>query len=130
MQLLNLGRAGPVVTALKASVKITNNSEDNIYLLLFGEPSAIDDAGGNWNTVFSVTGAAYCPGPQSNPPSYRLCMGAPRVDGHSFPLNKLYRNRPRQLDHRELGFPRRGQQGCQIFPRARDGLPRGEVAGR
>jgi hypothetical protein len=65
MQLLNLGRAGPVVTALTASVKITNNSEDYIYLLLFGEPSAIDDAGGNWSIVFSVTGAAYCLGPQS-----------------------------------------------------------------
>jgi hypothetical protein len=87
MQLLNLGRAGPVVTALTASVKITNKSADYIYLLLFGEPSAIDDAGGNWSIVFSVTGAAYCPGPQTNPPSYRRCVGIPRVDNYLFPLN-------------------------------------------
>lgn len=87
MQLMNLGRSGPVVTALTASVKITNNSEDYIYLLLFGEPSAIDDAGGHWSIVSSVTGAAYCPGPQSNPPTYRRCVGPRLDDVNLFPLN-------------------------------------------
>lgn len=81
-----MGRSGPVVTTLTASIKILNNSEDYVYLLLFGEPSAIDDAGGHFSIVSSVTGAAYCPGPQSSPPTFRLCVGVPRVDDHLFPM--------------------------------------------
>jgi hypothetical protein len=71
--------------ALNVGVKITNAGKDHAFVLLFSEPSEFDDAGGP-GQIYSVTGVAYCPGPQSNPPSDRLCVGLPRVDGHLFPL--------------------------------------------
>jgi hypothetical protein len=38
--------------------------------------------------VSAVTGAAYCSGPQTNPPSFRLCVGKPEVDNrYLFPLD-------------------------------------------
>jgi len=66
------------------AVKLTNNSEAHVFILLFGEPSAFDDAGGHYSIITGVTGAAYCPGPQTNPPSFRLCVGKPRVDNQYF----------------------------------------------
>jgi hypothetical protein len=69
---------------LTMSIKITNTGKSTAFLLLFGEPSMIDDAGGLFE-IRSVSGVAYCPGPQSNPPSTRLCVGIPRVvDGVVF----------------------------------------------
>jgi hypothetical protein len=41
-QLLSLGRQG---YGLTAAVKITNKGQDHVFLLLFGAPSAVDDAG-------------------------------------------------------------------------------------
>jgi hypothetical protein len=63
-------------------------SEAHVFILLFGEPSAFDDAGGHYGIISEVAGAAYCPGPQTNPPSFRLCVGKPRVDNqYLFPLD-------------------------------------------
>jgi hypothetical protein len=69
-------------------VKITNNSEAHVFILLFGEPSAFDDAGGHYSIVSAVTGVAYCRGPQTNAPVFRLCVGKPEVDNrYLFPLD-------------------------------------------
>lgn len=80
-QLLTLGRNSkgprPVLTA---AVKITNKGQDNVFLLLFGPISVVDDAGGRFDSVDDVTGVAYCPGPSTAPPSTRLCVGVPRVE--------------------------------------------------
>jgi len=32
----------------------------------------------------SITGVAYCPGPDTNPPSFRLCVGVPRMNESKF----------------------------------------------
>ena len=70
--------------SLTMSVKITNGGKSTAFLLLYGVPSLIDDAGGQFE-IKSVTGVAFCPGPQSNPPSTQLCIGIPRVvDGVVF----------------------------------------------
>ncbi len=88
-QILSLGRdtksmGRPMLTA---TVKIANNGKDYVSLLLFGSLSAVDNAGGRFDVVRSVAGVAYCPGPQTNPPSTRLCVGIPRVeDQYLFPL--------------------------------------------
>jgi hypothetical protein len=75
-------------SSVNIAVKITNNSEAHVFILLFGEPSAFDDAGGHYSIVSAVTGVAYCPGPQTNPPSFRLCVGKPEVDKrYLFPLD-------------------------------------------
>jgi hypothetical protein len=77
-----MGREGRVLTL---AMKITNESKDaDAFILLFGEPSAFDDAGGRWNIVQAVTGVAYCPGPITSPPTFRLCVGVPRVDAQYF----------------------------------------------
>jgi hypothetical protein len=40
-----------------------------------------------WTIVQAVTGVAYCPGPRTNRPSFRLCIGVPRVDDqYLFPM--------------------------------------------
>src|SRR5271166_647445 len=59
---------------LSVGVKITNSGKDHAFMLLFGEPSAFDDAGGRFSIVHAVTGVAYCQGPLTNPPSTRLCV--------------------------------------------------------
>lgn len=82
-QIISMGRDRGSLTV---AVKITNTGKDHAFMLLFGEPSAFDDAGGRFSIVRGVTGVAYCPGPQTNPPSTRLCVGLPRVDGNLFPL--------------------------------------------
>ena len=73
----------PLHPTLTMSIKITNKGKSTAFLLLYGEPSMIDDAGGKFD-IRSVTGVAYCPGPQSNPPSIRLCVGIPRTDSNTF----------------------------------------------
>src|ERR1017187_7488045 len=69
-QLLALGRnskgSRPVLTA---AVKITNKGQDNVFLLLFGPVSAVDDAGGHFDSVEDINRVAYWPGQQTNPPS-------------------------------------------------------------
>ena len=79
-QLLTLGRGKGSRPVLTAAVKITNKGQDNVFLLLFGPVSAVDDAGGRFDSVEDITGVAYCPGPQTNPPSTRRCVGIPQVD--------------------------------------------------
>jgi hypothetical protein len=113
-QIINLGRSGAVTTALAASFKITNNSDSYVYLLLFGLPSAIDDAGGNFG-IYDVTGAAYCPGPQSNPPSFRLCVGIPRVDDHLFPLHGYTEIGPTNSVTVNYVFRGGGNKGTKYF---------------
>jgi hypothetical protein len=81
-EVIQMGREGRVLTL---ALKITNESKDaDAFILLFGEPSAFDDAGGRWNIVQSVVGVAYCPGPITSPPTFRLCVGVPRVDDQYF----------------------------------------------
>ena len=84
-QVMEMARNG---RALTVALIITNESKDaHAFILLFGIPSAFDNAGGRWASVWAVTGIAYCPGPQTNPPSFRLCIGVPRVDDqYLFPM--------------------------------------------
>jgi hypothetical protein len=69
----------PLHPSLTMSIKITNTGKTTAFLLLYGLPSMIDDAGGQFD-IKSVTGVAYCPGPQSNPPSIRRCVGIPPTE--------------------------------------------------
>ena len=39
---------------------------------------------GHWN-FHSVTGVAYCPGADTNPPSFRVCVGVPTGNRRAFP---------------------------------------------
>jgi hypothetical protein len=83
-EIIQMGREG---RSLSLALKITNDSKDaDAFILLFGEPSAFDDAGGRWNIVQAVTGVAYCPGPFTSPPTFRLCVGIPRVTETLFPM--------------------------------------------
>ncbi|MGC2658192.1 MAG: hypothetical protein WA324_09585 [Bryobacteraceae bacterium] len=75
-ELLSLGRTGGAVVSLTATVQLTNNSPDYVFVLLMGRPSAVDDAGGEFNETGTVGGVAYCPGTQ-NPPSKTVCIGKP-----------------------------------------------------
>jgi hypothetical protein len=55
-------------------------------ILLFGPPSAFDNVEHTYEYK-TVTGVAFCPGPDTNPPAFRLCVGLPRVDESKlFPL--------------------------------------------
>ena len=78
-QLTSLGRneRGNVLTA---AVKATNKSSSVVFLLLFGRPSAVDNAGEVFDGVQSVTGVAYCAGTQ-NPPSKLVCVGKEEARG-------------------------------------------------
>jgi len=63
-QLLSLGRKGYGVTA---AFKIANKGQDHVFLLPFGAPSAIDDAGVRFDVMQAVNGVAFCRGPAVNP---------------------------------------------------------------
>src|SRR5580698_9064192 len=82
-EVVSMGRTRGTLTL---AVRISNDSKDTAFILLFGEPSAFDDAGEQFSTVNAVTGAAYCPGPHTTPPTFRLCVGLPRVTDTLFPL--------------------------------------------
>ena len=83
-QLLSLGRQG---YGLTAAVKIANKAQDHVFVLLFGAPSAVDDAGVRFDVMQAINGVAFCRGPAINPPSPRLCVGLPTVDDENlFPL--------------------------------------------
>jgi hypothetical protein len=100
---------------LSVGVKITNTGKDYAFILLFGEPSAFDDAGGRFGIVHAVTGVAYCPGPQTNPPSTRLCVGLPRVDDHNlFPLHGYTEIDPGKSVNAHFSFNGGGDKGERI----------------
>ena len=67
------------------AVKITNEagSRGDAHILIFGPTSAFDDVGNRYEQR-NITGVAYCPGPDTNPPSFRLCVGVPRMDESKF----------------------------------------------
>jgi hypothetical protein len=71
---------------LTVAVRIPNGGKDNASILLFGKPAAFDDADEEFGTVNEVAGVAYCLGPESKPPTFRLCVGLPRVTDSLFPL--------------------------------------------
>ena len=73
----------PLHPTLTMSIKISNKGKSTAFLLLYGEPSMIDDAGGKFD-IRSVTGVAYCPGPQSNPQPSALCRRSACTDGNTF----------------------------------------------
>jgi len=52
-------------------------------LLMLGPTSAFDDVGNRYEGR-GITGVAYCHGPDSNPPSFRLCVGQPRMNESVF----------------------------------------------
>jgi hypothetical protein len=104
-------------STINVEVKITNNSEAHVFMLLFGEPSAFDDAGGHYGIIGEVAGVAYCPGPQTNPPSFRLCVGKPRVDSqYLFPLDGYTEIEPGQAAtvHYTLRGGGSGGQKCRL----------------
>jgi hypothetical protein len=70
---------------LSIAVKITNEagSRGDAHILMFGPTSAFDDVGNHYEQR-NITDVAYCPGPDTNPPSFRLCVGVPRVDESKF----------------------------------------------
>jgi hypothetical protein len=57
---------------LSIAVKITNEggSRGDAMVLMFGPTSVFDEAGNRYEQR-SITGVAYCPGPDTNPPSFR-----------------------------------------------------------
>jgi hypothetical protein len=78
---------------LSIAVRITNEagSRGDARILMFGPTSAFDDVGNRYEQR-NITGVAYCPGPDTNPPSFRLCVG---VLGrlHKAALGRLFLNR-------------------------------------
>jgi hypothetical protein len=64
------------------SMKIANTGKATAFLLLYGEPSLIDDAGTQYGFK-RLGGVAYCQGPLTNPPN-KLCVGIPHVDQNFF----------------------------------------------
>src|ERR1035438_8759323 len=62
-QLLSLGRQG---YGLTAAVKIANKAQDHVFVLLFGAPSAVDDAGVRFDVMQAINGVAFCRGPAIN----------------------------------------------------------------
>lgn len=82
-QILSLGRDSstprPVLTA---AIKISNTGQNHAFVMLYGEPSAIDDAGGKFEPApGAVSGIAYCGVVPAG-----LCVGMPRPDDHLYPL--------------------------------------------
>src|ERR1700733_9129649 len=62
-QLISLGVTKETYPYLTAAVKLTNNSPAYVFVLLFGAPHAVDDAGGSFQYARgAVTGIAYCLG--------------------------------------------------------------------
>jgi hypothetical protein len=95
-QLLSLGRRNYVLTA---AVKITDKGQDHVLLLLFGAPSAVDDASVGFELPQAVNGVAFCRGPNINPRAPRLCVGLPKVDDENlFPLQGYTEFAARSLD--------------------------------
>lgn len=72
--------------AVSIAVKITNEagSRGDAHILMFGTPSVFDDAGNRYTEQQNITGVAWCPGPDSNPPTFRLCVGLPRINESVF----------------------------------------------
>jgi hypothetical protein len=110
-RIISLGRDRGV---LSVGVKITNPGKDYAFILLFGEPSAFDDAGGRFGIVHAVTGVAYCPGPGTNPPTTRLCVGLPRVDNNLFPLQGYTVIDPGKSVNAHFSFNGGGDKGERI----------------
>jgi hypothetical protein len=111
-EVIQMGREGRVLTL---AMKITNESKDaDAFILLFGEPSAFDDAGGRWNIVQAVTGVAYCPGPFTSPPTFRLCVGIPRVTETLFPMQGYTDIQPGQSVTVHYQFTGGGEKGERI----------------
>lgn len=112
-EVVQMGRNGRVLTI---AMKITNLSKDaEAFVLVFGEPSAFDDAGGRWNIVQGVTGMAYCPGPFTSPPSFRLCVGLPQVDKqYFFPMRGYTDIEPGQSITVHYQFTGGGETGERI----------------
>ncbi|MDP9128349.1 MAG: hypothetical protein M3N08_08850 [Pseudomonadota bacterium] len=108
-----MGREGRVLTL---AMKITNESKDaDAFIPLYGEPSAFDDAGGRWNIVQAVTGVAYCPGPITSPPTFRLCVGVPHVDAqYFFPMQGYTDIQPGQSVTVHYQFTGGGEKGERI----------------
>lgn len=82
-QMLSLGRSGNGHRPdLNSAIKITNAGKNTAFIMFYGEPSAIDDAGVKFDRFKSLSGVAYC---TTNPSG--LCVGLPRLDEHNlFPL--------------------------------------------
>jgi len=76
-QIISVG-VNPKLPSLTMSIKISNKGKSTAFLLLYGEPSMIDDAGGKFD-IRTVTGVAYCPGLTGVP----LCVGIPRADSNN-----------------------------------------------
>jgi hypothetical protein len=99
---------------LTLAVRISNNSKDSAFILLFGEPSAFDDAGEQFSIVNAVTGAAYCPGPQTKPPTFRLCVGLPRVTDSLFPLQRYTGIEPGKSVTAQFRLSGGGDKGSRV----------------
>jgi hypothetical protein len=99
---------------LTLAVRISNDSKDSASILLFGEPSAFDDAGEQFSIVNAVTGAAYCPGPHTNPPTFRLCVGLPRVTDNLFPLQNYTGIEPGKSVTVQFRFSGGGDKGERV----------------
>jgi hypothetical protein len=102
--------------ALTVALKITNESKDaHAFILLFGVPSAFDNAGGRWPNILGVAGVAYCPGPQTYPPSFRLCVGIPRVDDqYLFPMQGYTDIPPGESATVHYQFTAGGEKGDRV----------------
>lgn len=98
-QLLNLGVTQERYPYLTASVKLTNNSSAYVFVLLFGPPSVVDDAGGTFQYSRStpITGVANCLGRQGpGTPTPRTCVGRPMDPDFLFPVDSYTEIEPGQ----------------------------------
>jgi hypothetical protein len=73
----------------------------------------IDDAGNQYE-MKTLTGIAYCPGPQTVPPSFKLCVGVPRTDGNTFSPRGYTRIDPGRSITINLSFRGSGGTGGQV----------------
>lgn len=91
-QLISLGVTHETYPFLTAAVKLTNNSPIYIFVLVFGPPHAVDDAGGEFHYApkpSPVTGVAYCLGREGpGRPVPRSCVGKPMDEDFLFPVDQ------------------------------------------
>jgi hypothetical protein len=75
-QMLSLGRSGNGHRPdINSAIKITNTGTSTAFIMFYGEPSAIDNAGVKFDRFKSLSGVAYC----STIPA-GLCVGLPRLN--------------------------------------------------
>jgi len=95
------------------AMKLSNKGSSTAFVLLFGPMDLLDDSGVHYD-LKTLTGIAYCPGPQTNPPSFRFCVGVPRVDANTFSPRGYTRIDAGRSITVNLSFQGSGQPGTQV----------------